>query len=98
MAGLVPAISVLRPDANVDARRIDQPGAANRPATTAGRGRVSKWLDGKLTSGTQRGEAVRDHLFQDAPLDRLVGRGRIAPEPAVALHRLGGSHEALGHR
>ena len=36
------------------------------------------------------GEPMRDHLFQDLALDRTVGHRRIAPPPAVTLHRPGG--------
>src|SRR5262245_39517067 len=65
---------------------------------TAGGARISLQENPNLASGAQRAEAMRDHLFQDMPLDRLVGRGRIAPEPAVTVHRLRGLHEAVGHR
>ena len=44
----------------------------------------------------QRRKPLRDHFFQDAALYGFVGRGRIAPPPAVALHCLGGRDKSLG--
>src|SRR5262245_56100434 len=40
----------------------------------------------------------RQDLAQDGALDRLVGRRRIGPPPAVRLHRPGGGNEAIRHR
>src|SRR5260221_14232998 len=40
----------------------------------------------------------REHLFQDLPLDALVGEGCVMPPPAVALHLLGCRDEAIGDR
>src|SRR5947207_13318694 len=40
---------------------------------------------------------LREHLFQNPPLDVLVGHRSIVPPPAVALHLLGGRDNAVGH-
>ena len=48
--------------------------------------------------GRGRARTVREHLSQDAAPDRLVRCAGIGPPPAVALHRLGGGDEAVGHR
>src|SRR5204863_7230795 len=45
-----------------------------------------------------RRQAVRDHFLQDAVLDRLVGRRRRVPPPAVLLHGPCGGYETIGHR
>src|SRR5689334_10797921 len=36
-----------------------------------------------------------EHLFQNLPLDVLVGHRSIVPPPAVALHLLGGRDKAV---
>src|SRR5215475_14966059 len=43
-------------------------------------------------------EPMRQNLPQHAPLDRLVGGGRVMPPEAVALHRLRRRHEPVHDR
>src|SRR5215510_1615799 len=43
-------------------------------------------------------EPMRQDLPQHAPLDRLVGRCRLMPPEAVALHRFGGCYEPICNR
>src|SRR5262245_39870780 len=51
--------------------------------------------DGSLGAFAQ--EAMCQHLAQNAAPDRLVGRRRISPPPAVVLHRPRGGNEPVGH-
>src|SRR6187402_397597 len=61
--------------------------------------------DGPEISGTTEARDIRtsateplgEQLFQDPPLDVLVGEGSIVPPPAVALHLVGRRDKAIGH-
>src|ERR1044072_5546281 len=60
------------------------------------------WMAGTSPAMTTCNKAsapkpLRQHLFQDLPLDGLVGQRGVVPPPAVALHLLGRRHKAVGH-
>ena len=59
-----------------DARRTDRPdGARARAAERA------------APRGRSTGDRVREHLAQEAALDRTIRQRRVLPPPAVRLHR-----------
>ena len=92
MPGLVPGIHVLSvATCDVSTGRRGWPGHAAR--RRASRFRPAMTRAGDAPSAP---ELLGKHLFQDLPLDVLVGEGGIVPPPAVALHLLGGRDEAVG--
>src|ERR1700716_23015 len=60
------------------------------------------WMAGTSPAMTANGRAplapepLGQHLFQNLPLDVLVGHRSIVPPPAVALHLLGRRDKAVG--
>src|SRR4051812_35611718 len=84
MPGLVPGIHVLKRQQRTMSRTTKTWMAGTSPAmTTADRISAPKPL--------------AQHLFQDLPLDVLVGQRGIVPPPAVTLHLPGCRGKAIGH-
>src|SRR6185436_8134008 len=57
------------------------------------------WMAGTSPAMTRAlaPEPLGEHLFQDLPLDVLVGHRGIVPPPAVTLHLPGCRDKAIGH-
>src|SRR5919198_2779747 len=64
--------------------REPPPGASRRPPPQAGE--VKRVCVGNMALMVGSAKPLAQHLFQNSPLDILVGQRSITPPPTVALH------------